>query len=270
MDSTPPNPAEVYEAYFVPAMFEPWARLLVEIADLRPGERVLDIATGTGVVARHAASSVGTTGLVTAVDINPAMLAVARAVPTSGGAPIDWVQGSALALPVGDASVDVTLCQHGLTFFPDRAAALREMRRVVAPSGRSLTMVLQALDRHPVFEALMTSVAHHLDAPLSAVAMPFALPDADELRALHLTAGFERVQVMPVSATMRFADPERFVPMAVMSSAAAVPAFATIDPTQHGALMLAVTRDTADVVEQHTSAGFVVFEMHAAVAVART
>lgn len=269
MNQTSPHPAEVYEAYFVPAMFRAWADVLLATADLRPGERVLDIATGTGVVARHAAPIVGVQGSVTAIDMNPAMLAVARSVADPRGAPVDWLQGDALALPIGDASVDVTLCQHALTFFPHKAAAVREMRRVLAPGGRSLTMVLQRLDLHPVFEALMTSVARRLRVPLAVVDIPFALPEAGELRALHVDAGFREVEIRPVSATMRFPDSVRFVPMAVMSSAAAVLAFAELDDPHKASLMAGITRDCVDVVAAHTVDGAVAFDMYAHVAIAR-
>jgi len=261
--------AEVYEAYFVPAMFARWAGALIELAGLREGDRVLDIACGTGIVARTAAPRVGQAGSVVGVDMNEAMLAVATEAVVPRGAAIQWLQGDALALPITSGSADVTLCQHALTFFPDRGAAVREMHRVLAPGGRALTMVLQRLDLHPVFEALMESVARHLDVPLPGVAIPFALPDAGALGSLHTEAGFAEVEVRPISATMRFPGPETFVPMAVMSSAAAVPAFAELDDPHKAALMGAIARDCAAVVAAHAVDGEVVFDMHAHVAIAR-
>ena len=129
-----------------------------------------------------------------------------------------------MALPFPDGAFDLVLCQHGLQFVPDRAVAVREMRRVVAPRRRALAIVLQALARHPVFEALMESVARHLSLPISAVMTPFSLCDADELARLYRGAGFEKVDILPESTTVRFPEPERFVPLAVTSSAAAVPA----------------------------------------------
>lgn len=85
-----------------------------------------------------------------------------------------------------------------------------------------MTIVLQALARHPVFKALMESVARHLSLPISAVMTPFALSDADELRTLFTEAGFEKMEIVPESTVVRFPEPERFVPLAVTSSAAAV------------------------------------------------
>ncbi len=116
------NPAQAYESYFVPALFVPWTAVLLEHAAPRPGERVLDVACGTGVVARNAAPLVGSEGKVAALDISPAMLDVARSLPAPAGARIDWHEGSALALPFPSEAFDLVLCQQGLQFFPDRAA----------------------------------------------------------------------------------------------------------------------------------------------------
>ena len=107
--------ARAYDDYLVPNMFRPWARALLDHAALRPGERVLDLACGTGVVAREAAGRVGVHGQVSALDLNPAMLEVARSHTAAPGAPdIEWIEGSAQALPFADASFDVALCQQGL------------------------------------------------------------------------------------------------------------------------------------------------------------
>ncbi len=127
------NAAEIYQRALVPAIFGPWAPRVVELAGLRPGERVLDVACGTGVVARLAAEAVGADGRVAALDMNPGMLAVAAAVPAKGAA-IEWIEGSAEALPFADAGFDAVCCQLGLQF-PDREGALHEMARVAVPGG---------------------------------------------------------------------------------------------------------------------------------------
>src|SRR5262245_34564795 len=110
--------AELYEEILVPTGFRPWATDLLELADLKPGERVLDVACGTGIVARLAAPQVGTTGEVTGLDLNAGMLQVARSLPAPPGASVTWIEGSALAMPLPDASFDVVLCQQGVRFFP--------------------------------------------------------------------------------------------------------------------------------------------------------
>jgi len=264
----PKNPAETYEDYFVPAMFLPWATILLRHAALQAGERVLDVACGTGIVARQAAPLVGADGQVVAVDRNPAMLAVARALPAPSGATITWREADAMDLPFEDGAFDVVLCQHGLQFVPDRARAVREMRRVLAPAGRALVIVLQALAQHPVFEALMESVARQLSLPISAVMTPFALSDADELRSLFTAAGFQKVAIHPESTVVRFPEPERFVPLAVTSSAAAVPAFAQLDAPARAALLETVRAETEPTIRRYRDADVVTFPMFAHVAVA--
>jgi ubiquinone/menaquinone biosynthesis C-methylase UbiE len=266
----PGNPAETYESYFVPAMFLPWASILLRHAAPQSGERVLDVACGTGIVARQAAPLVGANGQVVALDMNSAMLAVARTLPAPSGATITWQEGNALALPFPDGAFDLVLCQHGLQFVPDRAVAVREMRRVLAPRGRALAIVLQALARHPVFEALMESVARHLSLPISAVMTPFALHDADGLASLYTAAGFKKVDVHPESTTVRFPDPERFVPLAVTSSAAAVPAFAQLQAPARAALLETVRVEVEPVIRRYRDADAVTFPMFAHIVVATT
>ena len=97
--------AERYERVLAPAIFAPWAADLIELAQLQDGERVLDVACGTGVVARHAAQKVGTAGRVTGLDLNQGMVEVARSLPpVPGAAPITWIEGSALAMHLPDAA----------------------------------------------------------------------------------------------------------------------------------------------------------------------
>lgn len=264
----PIHPAEIYEDYFVPAMFQPWASILLHYAAPKSGERVLDVACGTGVVARGAAPLVGKDGQVTAVDMNPAMLAVARALPAPSGAEITWQEGNAMSLPFTDSRFDVVLCQHSLPFVPDRLAAVREMRRVLAPEGRALVIVLQALEKHPVFKSLMESVARHLSLPLSDVMTPFAIPDADELRTLFITAEFPRVEIVSESIIARFDDPDRFVPLAVASSAAAVPAFVQLEAPARAALLDAVRAEVDPTIQLYREDNRVVFPMYAHIAVA--
>ena len=151
------GPAANYERYFVPAIGAPLGHDLIELAELRPGEHVVDVACGTGFVTRLAAQRIGGGGAVAGVDVNPGMLQVARSVAADTA--IEWHEASAEALPLGDATFDVALCQMGLQFFPDRQGALREMRRVLRPGGRiilnvpgptppPLAVLVQALRRH--------------------------------------------------------------------------------------------------------------------------
>src|SRR5262249_33536426 len=141
------NAAELYQRYLVPAITARWAQDLVDRALLQGGEKVLDVACGTGVVARLAAAKVAP-GHVTGLDLNAGMLAVARGV-SNEGAPIDWNEGSALDLPFRSGHFDVVLCQLGLQFFPDQPKALHEMRRVLREPGRVALSVYSPIERTP-------------------------------------------------------------------------------------------------------------------------
>lgn len=184
MDQQEPQPlhgtgAKIYERGLVPAVFAPWAALLIEQARLQPGERVLDVACGTGVVARRSAQHVGPTGKVIGLDLNGDMLAVARSLLELPGASIGWQEGNALALPFTDETFDVVLCQQGLQFFSDRPAALREMHRVLGHGGQVIRSVWGPLERNPGHAALVRALERHLDAAAaSAMRSCFALGEA--------------------------------------------------------------------------------------------
>ena len=115
---------ESYERYQVPSTFEPLARMFVAHVPLQRGQHVLDVACGTGIVVRHVAPVVGATGHIVGVDLNPAMLEVARQNAPPGGTQIEWREGDAADLPYSDEAFDVVLCQQGLQFFPDSGSAL--------------------------------------------------------------------------------------------------------------------------------------------------
>jgi ubiquinone/menaquinone biosynthesis C-methylase UbiE len=185
------------------------------LAALQPGTRVLDVACGTGVVARQAAQAVGTTGQVTGLDINEAMLHVARTVAPPVGAPITWREGSVMTIPFPDATFDAVLCQWGLEFFPDRAQGLREMARVLVPGGRLGLRVWRALDRQPFQTAVIAALDRHLfggqDVPSRhTLLQPFSLADAEEVRTLVADAGFRDVHVRIGIHPLRFASVEAY------------------------------------------------------------
>src|SRR2546425_12163113 len=127
------TPGEIYEQHMVPAIFARWAPALVDAARVRAGERVLDVACGTGVVTRLLAERVGPKGRVVGLDLNPGMLATAQA--AASGLSIGWQEGSALSMGVADATFDARLCQQGLQFFPGKSADLQEDRAGRGPGG---------------------------------------------------------------------------------------------------------------------------------------
>ncbi|HWH35872.1 MAG TPA: methyltransferase domain-containing protein [Acidimicrobiales bacterium] len=198
---------ENYERHFVPAIGEPVARRLLESARLRPGERVLDVACGTGIVTRLAAAAVGPGGSVAGLDANPGMLAVART--ASGPAPIDWHQGPAEQLPLAEQTFDAVVCSMGLQFFSDRQGALGEMHRVLAPGGR--VVLCTPGPTPPLFEAIDEALVAHAGPGASMfVHAVFSISDPDEVRNLLVAAGFEGVAVETDRARLRVAPPADF------------------------------------------------------------
>jgi SAM-dependent methyltransferase len=202
-------PPENYERFFVPAIGEPMAHDLMHLAELRPGERVLDVACGTGVVARLASQRVGATGLVAGLDVNPGMLAVARAA-TPPGMAIEWHEASAEAMPLPDASFDAVLCQMGLQFVPDRQAALREMRRVLVRGGR---LVLNVPGPTPqLFSIMGEALARHVGAEAAGfVDRVFSLHDTAEIQDLLGGAGFPEVSVQSAMKSLSVPAPQEFL-----------------------------------------------------------
>jgi ubiquinone/menaquinone biosynthesis C-methylase UbiE len=263
-----PNPAETYEQYLGPAIADPWTRVLLEYAVPQPGERALDVACGTGSVARHVAPMVGTHGKVVALDVNSDMLAVARALPPVAGATIEWLEGNAISLDLPDDAFDLVLCQQGLQFFSHRAAAVREMWRVLTNSGRVAISVWQALHRHPVYEALFEATARHLGATIATVDVSFSLWNADELRTLLDGAGFQHIEIAPQSLDIHLPAPERFVQLTVLGAATSIPAFAHLDAAARSALVEAVTAQTQAVAQRYRAGDRLTFSMSTHIAVA--
>lgn len=165
--------AEVYEERFVPALFRQWVEPLLQVAEVESGDRLLDVACGTGVVARAAAERVAPDGKVTGVDLNPAMLAVARRTAPE----IDWREGDVAALPFGDGAFDVVTCQAAIFFFPDPTGALGEMGRVTRPGGRVVVQSFSSLPAQPAYGPWVDMVAR------------YAGPDAVELLGTYWSAG---------------------------------------------------------------------------------
>lgn len=194
---------ELYERYLVPAITTKWADDLVGRARPAAGEKVLDVACGTGIVARVASRRMRQ-GRVVGLDLNGGMLAVARTV-LSEGAPIDFIEGSALELPFDTGTFDVVLCQLGLQFFPDQKRALHEMRRVLSPTGRLALSVYSPIERTPGANAFALALDRVLGPGASQIKRgehSFNLPE--ELRDLSTDAGFVKVEVRSVVQQIAF------------------------------------------------------------------
>lgn len=217
------TPAEIYERHMVPAIFARWAPELIETAGVRKGERALDVACGTGAVTRLLADRVGPAGNVVGLDINPGMLAVARLSAPSPN--IEWLEGSAVRMPLADASFDAVVCQQGLQFFPDRPAALSEMRRVLKRGGRLALSCWRSIEHTPGYLVLEQVLARRI-GPEKAALPPFSLGDAGTIRVLVAGAGFREVKFRTEAKMVRFRSAEHMV-RAVVGGA----------PTMMGALV---------------------------------
>lgn len=228
---------ENYERYQVPSIFAPLARIFLDRVPLREGARLLDIACGTGIVARSAASALGPRGSVVGVDLNPGMLKVAAATAPKGGPAFDWREGDVADLPCADDEFDTVLCQQGLQFFPDKPAALREMHRVLAPGGQLALCVWRTVEHSPCNQATAAALARHVnDEEATRIQAPFALGEPDVLHSLIADAGFNDIEITESVLTRRMLPPEESIPGHIASTPVA-PAVAALDAETRAALV---------------------------------
>lgn len=193
--------ANAYEALFVPALFGQWAAKVADAVQVQAGQRVLDVACGTGILAREIASRIGAAGRVVGVDPNPGMVAVAKKL----AAAIEWREGVAESLPFPDHSFDAVVSQFGLMFFTDRRQALREMLRVLAPGGRLGVAVWDSLDNNPAYAcevALLERTAGRQGA--DALRAPFVLGNRGDLATLFSEAGVASIEISTQRGTALF------------------------------------------------------------------
>lgn len=238
--------ADAYEAHLVPTIFLELAERLVRMAEVAPGQRVLDAACGTGVVARAAARRVRSGGGVTAVDINQDMLTTARRVADETGVAIEFLQADVTDLPFADDRFDVAMCQEALQFVPDPTVALRELARVTATGGRLAVSVLRGLDRHEAYATFARLLGEHA-GPQAATMMasPFAFGGVGRLRAVAGDAGLVDVRVRIGVGSERFASVEDFVRQEAASSPLAGP-LGALHEDRRAALVAALTTALAD------------------------
>jgi ubiquinone/menaquinone biosynthesis C-methylase UbiE len=203
------DPAERYQRRQVAALDAHWACDLLDTVHLRRGDRVLDLACGTGILARAAADRVLPSGTVVGLHPMESALEVARA---ATDAAIEWQRGDVASLPFRDASFDVVVCQQRLQLFPDRSRVLSEMRRVLVPRGRVAVAVWGPIQRSPAFAALADSLERHGGVQVAAaVRWLFSLPDPEDLRASLASAGFDGIRVQTARKTTRFPSVAEFL-----------------------------------------------------------
>lgn len=193
--------AQVYEEFFVPALFQEWAGPVADAAGVTNGQRVLDVGCGTGIVARALARRVRATGSVVGLDVNEGMLAVAQQAAPG----VEWRHGVAESLPFDDNRFDAVVSQFALMFFEDKAAALGEMMRVLRPGGRMVIAVWDTLQNTPGYAAMVALLRRLFgDAPANALAAPYSLGEPYALRALFGEAGIRDFEILTRLGMARF------------------------------------------------------------------
>lgn len=198
--------AEIYEEFFLPALFDQWPNRLLEAAGVGIGDRVLDVGCGTGVLARAALHVVGESGEVVGIDPNEGMLGVARR--TSG---IDWKQGAAEDLGFADASFDHVVSQFVMMFVADRRRAAQEMARVLVPGGRLAIATWASLEEAPGYAAMARLLDRLFGSDAAdAVRHPFVLGDPDRLAEI-LSPNFADLEVRQHAGVARFDSIEAWV-----------------------------------------------------------
>lgn len=197
--------ATLYHEVMEPAMFALYAGPLVDLARLQPGDRVLDAACGTGVVARKAAEEVGAAGWVSGCDITPSMLAIAREEMPS----LDWREGDIADLPYEDGTFNAVICQMALMMVPDPAQVLREFRRVAVPGGSIVISVNAGSDEFRRYGEIIARIAGPQAA--QAAAKPFSMADPGILSGLLDEAGLEIADDETVEIASTFPSLESFL-----------------------------------------------------------
>lgn len=232
--------AHAYEDLFVPALFAQWVPTLLHHAGVTAGQRVLDVACGTGVVTRRAAELVGSSGAVSGIDLNPAMIEVAK----ERASRIDWRVGDAGDLPYRDATFDAALCQSALFFFPDPAQAVGEMARVVRSGGVVALQTYASLDEQPAYGPFVSAVARLAgDDARTLMGTYWSQGDLGGLTALLEGASLEVTTADSTLGQVRFPSIDAFVHTEI----GATPLASRIDD----ATLMTILHDARDVLVQH-------------------
>ena len=254
---------EMYERWLVGPLFRPWAEVTFEEVKLSPGHRVLDIACGTGIVARVAKERLGAAGYVVGVDISPDMLAVARTVAPD----IDWRAGNASALPLRDGEqFDMAVCQQGLQFFPDKPAAAAEMRRALAQGGVLAVATWRSDEEIPFFRELRR-VAERLLGPIADLRHSFG--NAAQLEVLLRDVGFHDVRSRTISRITRFEDGAPLLRLNTMALVGMSAAGKAMTDQERKRVVEDIVSESAPVLQSHSDGPGIAFELSTNLATAK-
>jgi len=244
---------EMYERFLVARLFQPFAESLVARLDPPAGSRWLDVACGSGIVARVARKRLGPRAAVVGVDVSPGMLEVAGKVAPD----IDWRVGDATALPLRDGETfDFVTCQQGLQFMPDKPAAIHAMAQALMPGGRLAVATWRPHRDIPMFQELHAVAERHLG---SIVDHRHAFGEAEPLRALFEGAGLRDIEMDIETRTTRFEDGAVFVRLNTMALVGMSPAAKAMGDEERARIAEAIIADCAPVAARYTDASGLVF-----------
>ena len=245
----PHSAAQVYEEFFLPALFRQWAPRVAGAAQLAPGQKVLDVACGTGVLAGEAVQRVQPGGSVAGLDPNEGMLAVARRKAPE----IEWRLGMAESIPFANDAFDAVLSQFGLMFFEDRVTAVKEMWRVLRWDGRLAVAVWDGLEHAPGYAA-MTLLLQRLfgDHIANELRAPFVLGNQQILRSIFDQAGISKVEINTWDGSAHFPSIEAWVHTDVKGWTLAD----LIDDAQYQVLLQEAQRDLNPYVQSDGTVSF--------------
>jgi SAM-dependent methyltransferase len=242
--------AQVYEDFFIPALFQEWADRVADAAQLQPGDHVLDVACGTGVLTRAVATRVEPTGSVIGLDLNDGMLDVAR----QKAPDIEWQQGKAESLPFEDARFDAVVSQFGLMFFQDRVAAIKEMLRVLRPGGHLTIAVWASLEVTPGYKAMVDLLQRLFGGDIADnLRSPYILGDLRKLQSVLDDAGVVGAAITTLNGKARFPSIDAWMFTDIKGWTLAD----KIDDAQYAHLLAEAKRDLA---QFETTSGEVVFD----------
>lgn len=211
------NAPQIYEEQKVPALFRPLAKLTLQHVDIHEGDRIIDVACGTGILGRLAAERIGKLGSVVGIDLNAGMIEVAKQFSPATEADVGWREGDVVALPFSDSSFDIAFCQQGFQFFPDKVSALKEIRRVLVPGGSIVMTIWSSV--YPYAAAAHKALLRYVSAESASSSLaPFEFTDSEVIMALMVEGGFQDIEIDELVIDRTFGPAEESIPREIIGT----------------------------------------------------
>lgn len=257
------NAAEIYEAQKVPAIFAPLAEATLDVIALNADDIILDVACGTGIVARTARRRLGSGPRIVGTDLNEGMIAMARSLTDDNAQSVEWHVADVTALPFADATFSVAICQQGIQFFPDLRKALREIHRVMRRDGSILFSVWAGASAF--FTALADALSRHVSDEIGSRSLaPFAFDGIERLETELKTLGYKDVSRTTVTVDRVIDMPELALPKEIMGN----PVGPTVEAAGE-AVMRQIVEDTIGALSAFRHGSGLVVPQHAHLIIAK-